>query len=92
MAKAPPPPIDRRYPNRSADILQVNLSLDRTAVRVLREHASGQRGQGKFLSQLLHEFDQRGQFENLWKKAGKDLKHVLRTVQKEVRRETNHQK
>ena len=81
----PAPPTDKRYTKRSENVIPVNLSMDREAIRLLREYAPGPRAHGKFLSELVFEYDRRGKFEDLWEVARKDLKRLCRSVLKDLR-------
>jgi hypothetical protein len=52
---SPAPDIEKRYTNRPDGTIPMCISLDREAVRILRESAAGPRAYGKFLSVLLYE-------------------------------------
>jgi hypothetical protein len=88
----PIPPTDKRYVRRSENVIPLNLSMDREAVRLLRKYASGPRGHGRFLSELVFDYDRRGEFRNLWEEARQDLKQLCRSVQKEMRRQNRDSK
>ena len=46
----PAPAVDKRYKNRPASKVVVNLQIDREAARLLRQHADGPRAHGRFVS------------------------------------------
>ena len=85
----PVPPLDKQYANRAADIMSINLSMDREAVRLLRQYAPGPRAHGRFLSQLVFEYDRREEFQNLWEEARNDLRRLCRAVQNDMTRREN---
>jgi len=74
-------------PGQAADTRPVNLTLTREAIALLQKHVPSRRGHGRFLSKLLVEHDARGQFEDLWTVARKELRKAIRDVAKEAKGE-----
>jgi hypothetical protein len=86
----PSPSIEKRYQNRKDSAMVVNLSLDREAVRLLREYSDGPKSHGKFLSELIFEYDRRQEFRRFLEEDGrKELQKLCRQVRKDTHRESN---
>ena len=86
----PSPPIEKRYHNRKDSAMVVNLSLDREAVRLLREYSDSPKSHGKFVSELIFAYDRRQGFRNfLEADARKELQKLCRQVRRDTRREGN---
>ena len=45
------------YAGRNPAMMPINLSLEKEAVGILRQHANGRRSYGRLLSRLLYEFE-----------------------------------
>jgi hypothetical protein len=73
-----------QYRGRALDVTPVNLSLSRQAIDLLQRHAPGRRAYGRFLSELVIEFDRRGQFEDLMASTRKDLRKMLNEIKSQL--------
>lgn len=80
----PSPEIDKRYDGRPDNVMVVNLSLDRDAVQLLREYAPGPKAHGKFVSNLIFEYDRRQSFRDFLATTGREeLRKLCRKARKE---------
>jgi hypothetical protein len=82
MARVPAP-IDKQYVGRSADKININLSLDREAARLLREFAPTPKSHGRFLADLIFKHAERRGFENLLAMVRKDLRKMVTEAKRE---------
>jgi hypothetical protein len=86
-------PLDgKRYKNRRDDSIPLNLTLERGAAHLLRKHAPGPRAHGKFLSELIYEFDRRQGFQDLWELARRDWRKLFREIRRDLHHENVGQK
>lgn len=84
-----PPDLEKRYAGRRDSAMVVNVSLDRGAVKLLRQYSDSPRAHGRFLSQLLYEHDRCRKFEDFLRQDGrKQLRKLCKEVMEDVRRET----
>jgi hypothetical protein len=72
-----------KYQGRALDVIPVNLSLSRRAVDLLQKHAPSRRGYGRFLSELVVQFDQQEGLDDLLRSTRRDLQRMLREVRQE---------
>jgi hypothetical protein len=83
----PTPPLEKRYQNRRDNAMVINVSLDREAVRLLREYSDSPKSHGKFLTGLIFEYDRRMTFrEFLNGDIRKELQKLGRLVRKDLLR------
>ena len=79
--------VNKRYKNRPASKVIVNLQIDREAARLLRQYAESPRGHGRFVSELLYAYQRREAFKEFLDQEGRsELQRLCQQVRQDSQR------
>jgi len=77
--------VERRYSGRRDDIVAINISLSRDAARLLCHHAPHSKAHGRFLSELIVEYDRQLGFQDFFRKeTGRQLRRLFKEIRQEI--------
>lgn len=80
--------LTKRYVGRAIDSVPVNFSLPRDAVDLLHRYATNKKGVGKFIGDLIYEYDGRQSFREFYEeetaRQHRKLAKLLRQTAREM--------